>query len=209
MSDVTHSFLGLFFLGPWLADVDAALARYEVVVAASTAGVLELLTHPGRRVVVETWDRGGAGATVKRVQAQHRDLLLGAAVVCAGGQVGEAVGVAMTATVVEGFTLHRAHVIEVSLQHGSARALLRRHTAHRRHLGDSEAGLVALLVRVEVVGVALAAAIEERLTFLAQCVVVEAREFCTARPLLHRQQAHGSVLQRQDTGRAQKGRTHL
>lgn len=47
VSDATHSSLGLFLLCPWLADLHAALARYEVIVASSTAGVFELLAHAG------------------------------------------------------------------------------------------------------------------------------------------------------------------
>lgn len=58
---------------------------------------------------------------------------LGAAVLFAGGQVLEAVGVAEAAAVVKGLTLHGGHVEEVLPQQGTTRTHLLRESAD---LGD-------------------------------------------------------------------------
>lgn len=57
----------------------------------------------------------------------------GAAVLCAGGEVLEAVGVALAAAVGEGLALHGGHVEEEVLEQGSTGSLLFREPAD---LGD-------------------------------------------------------------------------
>lgn len=68
--------------------------------------------------------------------------------------------------------------------------------------GDPEAGLLALQVALEVVGVALAASVVEDLALLRDGVVEVALDLRPARPLVHREQA-GAWKQRQEqqTGR--------
>ena len=55
------------------------------------------------------------------------------AVLLAGGEVFEAVGIALAATVIKGFALHGGHVEEVALKEGPSRSLLFREPAN---LGD-------------------------------------------------------------------------
>lgn len=73
--------------------------------------------------------------------------------------------------------------------------------------GDPEAGLLALQVALEVVGVALAASVVEDLALLLDGVVEVALDLRPARPLVHREQA-GAWKQRQEqhkTGRLESG----
>lgn len=63
--------------------------------------------------------------------------------------------------------------------------------------GDPEAGLLALQVALEVVGVALAASVVEDLALLLDGVVEVALDLRPARPLVHREQA-GACKQRQE-----------
>lgn len=130
--------------------IHAALPWHKIVAAASAARVGERLALLGGHVVIIARKGGRALPFVQRVQTEHgqscektkkhrfkntpetqadgdtRALLtfLRAAVLFAGGQVLEAVGVAEAAAVVEGLALHGGHVEEVLPQQGTTRTHL-------------------------------------------------------------------------------------
>lgn len=178
--------------------VHAALPRHKVVAAPSAARVDELLAHLGGCVVVIPRDGGRTAPFVQRVQAQHRDSFSWTAVLLAGGEVLEAIVVALTAAVIERLTLHGGHVEEVAVEKGPAGSFLFRKPADLGNLWDSETCFLALLVTLEVVGIALAASVVETLTLLGDSVVEVALEFCSARSLVHLKETRGFRCQRQN-----------
>lgn len=97
----------------------------------------------------------------------------------------EAVGVPPAAPIVEGFTLHGGHVEEIAGYEGTAESLFFMKPADLWNLWDFEAGFMALLIALEVVGITQAASIVEFLALLGNGVVVIALDFCSARSFVH------------------------
>lgn len=113
------------------------------------------------------------------------------AVVHARGEVLEAVGVPMAASIIKGLTLHGGHIEEEAGQEGTAGTLLFRKPADLGNLWDSETRLLALLIALEVIGIPLAASIVENLALLGDGVVVKALDVSPAWSLVHLEETHG------------------
>lgn len=118
------------------------------------------------------------------------------AVLLARGEVLEAVVIALAAAVVEGLALHGGHIEEVAQVHSTARALLHRKPADLGNLWYSKTCFLALLITLEVIGIALAASIVELLAFLCDGVVVIPLDFPSARSFVHLKQTHAFRQQR-------------
>lgn len=170
--------------------VHAALPRHEVVAAPAAARVDELFAHLGGCVEVIPSDGGRTLPFVQRIQAEDGDGLFRTAVLLAGGEVLEAVGVPLAAAVEEGLALHGGHVEEVLWEEGTARSLVFREPADLGNFWYSETCLLALLVSLEVVGISLAPSIVEDLTLLGDRIVVKSLDIRSAGSLVHLKQTH-------------------
>lgn len=109
----------------------------------------------------------------------------------------EAIGIALAATVGEGFTLHGGHIEEVTVKEAPAGSLISRKPADLGNFWYSETCFMALLVTPEVIGIPLAPAIVENLAFLGDSVVVVALDLSSARSLVHLKETRAFRCQRQ------------
>lgn len=173
------------FLASSSTHVHAALPRDEVVAAPSAAWVDELITHLGGGVVIKPRNWSRAAAFVQRVQAEHRNTFFWTAVLLAGCEVSEAIGIALASTVIKGLTLHGGHVEKVAAKEGPACSLLLREPADLGNLWDSETWFLALLIAPEIIGIPLAPSIVENLALLGDSVVVVTLNVRSARSFVH------------------------